>query len=74
MIIYFQSSIPNGSAIESYYYSIDGGNTLINANRLTSPITVTTGLTSFLTYNVRVYSKNELGYSLSSNVVTTTIK
>jgi hypothetical protein len=74
MTIFFQPSLPNGSAIESYYYSTDNGYTLINTNRLTSPITINTGLTSFYTYNVTLYSKNELGYSLASNIVTTTIK
>jgi intracellular multiplication protein IcmE len=69
----FTAATPNGSSVKAYYYSVDNGDTLINANKLTSSIVIS-NLTSFLTYTITLYAENDVGYSVASNALTVTIR
>jgi hypothetical protein len=69
LIIDFSGSTGGNPAPYAYYYSLDGAG-YTNANRLTSPITIT-DLTN-KSYTVTLVAKNLAGFSLPSNLVTGT--
>jgi titin len=66
--IFFKSSLQNGSAIKSYFYSFNYSTTLINTNSIISPIIIN-NLQSGHSYNVRLFALNDVGYSPGSNVI-----
>ena len=64
--ITFTASIPNGATITTYKYSLDGGETYIDLNRVPKPPLLITGLTTKTTYSILLKSVNEVGESLPS--------
>ena len=73
IVINFRNSLPNGSAIKSYFYSLDNGNTFIDSNLLAGPLLVK-NLTSGFTYTVRLYALNDLGNSPMSNAISVVVQ
>jgi hypothetical protein len=68
--VYFNTSIPNGSPIKSYYYSFDNGVTLVNLNTLRSPVFIS-NLENYKLYTVKLYAENDVGFSVASNTIIT---
>lgn len=64
--ITFTASMPNGATITTYKYSLDGGETYIDLNRVPKPPLLITGLTTKTTYSFLLKSVNEVGESLPS--------
>ena len=64
--ITFTASMPNGATITTYKYSLDGGETYIDLNRVPKPPILITGLTTKTTYSILLKSVNEVGESLPS--------
>jgi hypothetical protein len=67
--INFVAPVTRGAPITSYYYSLDRGNTLVNANTTVSPITIT-GLTNGVTYTVCIAAGTDVGVSAVSAIFT----
>jgi hypothetical protein len=64
--INFTPSTGGYPAPTTYYYSLDGGTTYTNANRTTSPITIT-GLQIATTYKVSLIANSTLGNTAASS-------
>ena len=64
--VIFNASASNGGTIQTYFYTFDGGATLINSNSTTSPIKLGY-LTKGQSYTIQVIGQNELGNSPLSN-------
>jgi titin len=72
--ITFTPSLPNGAAITTYKYSLDGGETYIDLARVQKPPLSIMGLTTKTTYSFMLKSVNEVGESLPSILKTFTTK
>lgn len=60
--VYFNPSVTLGAPVTTYYYSLNGGNTLISANTTSSPFTIT-GLTNGVSYSVTMLAGSAAGNS-----------
>jgi hypothetical protein len=68
LVVNFTPGINGYPEITDYYYSIDNGNTYVNANTLVSPITIT-GFTTAIKCYVVMIARNLGGNTAPSNTV-----
>ena len=71
LVVNFTAGINGYPEITDYYYSLDGGNTYVDANTTSSPITIT-GFTQAIKCYVVMIGRNLGGNTAASNVVVQT--